>query len=146
MINGWGISFEIALIWMSLDSTDGQSKLVQVMAWCRQAASHYLVQRWTRSLLPYGVTRPELVKLKHATNSNIAMITFRLSWMGVPLPHSSAYNRPHSIYCRLYLYNGTFILSYTEPIDPDKLNRWNQCDHYETIKNVYRLPNLWMLM
>ena len=43
---GWGISCEIALIWMSLDFTDDQSTLVQVMAWCRQAASHYLNQCW----------------------------------------------------------------------------------------------------
>ena len=37
VIYGWGISCEIALIWMSLDFTDDQSRLVQVMAWCRQA-------------------------------------------------------------------------------------------------------------
>ena len=34
VIDGWGISSEIALIWMSLD-TDDQSTFVQVMAWCR---------------------------------------------------------------------------------------------------------------
>ena len=34
MIDGWGISCEIALIWMSLDFTD-MSTLVKVMAWCR---------------------------------------------------------------------------------------------------------------
>ena len=61
-IDGWGISYEIALIWMSLDFTDDQSTLVQVMAWCRQAISHYLSQCWPRSLSPYGVTRPEWVK------------------------------------------------------------------------------------
>ena len=32
VIDGWDISCEIALIWMSLDLTDDQSKLVQVMA------------------------------------------------------------------------------------------------------------------
>ena len=36
MIDGWGISCEIALIWMSLDFTDDQSTLVQVMAWCNK--------------------------------------------------------------------------------------------------------------
>ena len=61
MIDGWGISCEIALIWMSLDFTDDQSTLVQVMAWCRQATSHYLSQCWPRSMLPYGVTRPQCV-------------------------------------------------------------------------------------
>ena len=62
VIDGWGISCEIALIWMSLDFTDDQSTLVQVMAWCRQATSHYLSQCWPRSLSPYDVTRPECVK------------------------------------------------------------------------------------
>ena len=60
--NGWGISCEIALIWMSLDFTDDQSTLVQVMAWCRQATSHYLSQCWPRSLSPYGVSRQEWLK------------------------------------------------------------------------------------
>ena len=32
VIDGWRISCEIALIWMSLDFTDDQSTLVQVMA------------------------------------------------------------------------------------------------------------------
>ena len=61
VIDGWGISCEIALIWMSLDFTDDQSTLFQVMAWCCQATSHYLSQCWPRSLSPYGVTRPQWV-------------------------------------------------------------------------------------
>ena len=63
MIDGWGISGESVLIWMSLDFTDDQSTLVQVMAWCRQATSHYLGQCWPRSLSPYGVTRPQWVNM-----------------------------------------------------------------------------------
>ena len=59
---GWGISYEIALRWMSQDLTDDKSTLIQVMAWCRQATSHYLSQCWPRSMLPYGVTRPQWVK------------------------------------------------------------------------------------
>ena len=46
---------------MSLDFTDDQSTLLQVMAWCRQATSHYLSQCWPWSLSPYGVTRPQWV-------------------------------------------------------------------------------------
>ena len=53
VVNGWGISCETALIWMSLDYTYNKSTLVQVMAWCRQATSHYLSQCWPRSLSPY---------------------------------------------------------------------------------------------
>ena len=64
MNGGWGISYEIALKWMPLDLTDDKSTLVQVMAWCRQATSHYLSQCWPRSLSPYGVTRPQWVNIK----------------------------------------------------------------------------------
>ena len=46
---------------MSLDFIDDKSTLVQVMAWCRQATSHYLTQCWPRYLLPYGVNRPQWV-------------------------------------------------------------------------------------
>ena len=61
VIDGWGISCEIALIWMSLDFTDDQSTLVQVRAWCRQATSHYLSQCWPRSLMPFDVNRAQWV-------------------------------------------------------------------------------------
>ena len=66
VIDGWGSSCEIALIWMSLDTTNDQSTLVQVMAWCRQATSHYLSQCWSRSLSPYDVTRPQWVNWTNA--------------------------------------------------------------------------------
>ena len=59
--DGLSISFEIVLLWMSLYLIDDKSTLVQVMAWCRQATSHYLSQCWPRSLPPYGVTRPQWV-------------------------------------------------------------------------------------
>ena len=61
VVNGWGISCETALIWVSLDHTYDMSTLVQVMAWCRQATSHYLSQCWPRSLPPYGIIRPQWV-------------------------------------------------------------------------------------
>ena len=61
MTDGWGISCKIALRWMPLDLTDDKSTLVQVMAWCRQATSHYLSQCWPRFMSPYGVTRPQWV-------------------------------------------------------------------------------------
>ena len=49
-------------MWMSLDFTDDQSTLVQVMAWCHQATSHYLNHCWPRSPTPYVITRPQWVK------------------------------------------------------------------------------------
>ena len=53
------ISNKIALRWTSLDLSDDKSALVQVMAWCRQATSHYLNQCWPRFLPPNGITRPQ---------------------------------------------------------------------------------------
>ena len=47
--------------------------LVQVMAWCRQAQSHYLSQWWPRSMSPNGVIRPQLV------NSLRLVITFGIN-------------------------------------------------------------------
>ena len=47
--------YEIALRWMLLHLTDDKCTLVQVMAWCRQAASHYLSQCWPRSMSPNAV-------------------------------------------------------------------------------------------
>ena len=57
VIDGWDTCCEIAHRRMSLDLTDDKSTLVQVMAWCHQATSHYLSQCWPSFLLLYGVTR-----------------------------------------------------------------------------------------
>ena len=71
VLDDWGISCEIILIWMSLSSTYHKSTLIPVMAWCRQATSHYLHHCWPRSKTPYGVIRPQWVK-KESSNSNRA--------------------------------------------------------------------------
>ena len=56
-------SCEISPRWMPQDFTDDDiSTMVQVMAWCHGAPSHYLSQCWPRSEWPYGVTRPQWVK------------------------------------------------------------------------------------
>ena len=39
VIDGWGISCEIALWWMTMELTDKQPTLVLVMAWCLQATN-----------------------------------------------------------------------------------------------------------
>ena len=46
---------------MPQDFTDYYSTLVQVMAWCHQAPSHYLNQCWQRPMTSYGITRPQWV-------------------------------------------------------------------------------------
>ena len=47
--------------WFPLNDIEPNEKstLVQVMAWCRQATSHYLSQCWPRSMSPCCVTRPQ---------------------------------------------------------------------------------------
>ena len=61
-----------------------KSTLVEVMAWCRQATSHYLSQWHVNSdLSPYGTTRPQWVNtlrgrqrpLCHALSSTCTMAT-----------------------------------------------------------------------
>ena len=44
---------------MPRDFTDSKSTLDQAMAWCRQAASHYLSQCWKMFLSSHGVNRPQ---------------------------------------------------------------------------------------
>ena len=48
VIDGRATSCEIALRCLPLDFTDNKTILVQVMAWCRQAAVHYPGQCWLR--------------------------------------------------------------------------------------------------
>ena len=51
-------SHDNALRWMPQDLIVDKSTLVQVMAWCHQATSHYLSQCWFSSLSPNGIARP----------------------------------------------------------------------------------------
>ena len=51
-----GSRCEFGLRWMSQNLTNAKSTLVQVLAWCRQAPSHYISQCWPRSMSLCGVT------------------------------------------------------------------------------------------
>ena len=87
MIDGWGISYEIALIWMPMDFTDDQSTLVQVMAWCRKATSHYLSQCWPR--LCHQMTRPQWVNRHSQWCIRIQMVCINLY-----MPPGNSWERP----------------------------------------------------
>ena len=65
LISVFTLSYDNALRWMPWDLTDDKSILVQVMAWCRQATSHYRSQCRPSSMSPYGITRPQWVKGPH---------------------------------------------------------------------------------
>ena len=69
-INILSISCVIALRRMPQDPFSDKSTSVQVMAWCRQATSHYLNQCWLRSMIPHGVTRPQWVNLAKTAHSS----------------------------------------------------------------------------
>ena len=68
VIGGRDITSEIVLRWISLDLSDDKSTLVQVMAWCCQATSHYPSQWWPRSLSPHGVIRPNELRANKLIN------------------------------------------------------------------------------
>ena len=101
LIGTFRASFDKVLRWMMQDLTDDESTLVQVMAWCHQATSHYLSQCWTRSMSPYGIIRPQWVKasaciLIHSFftevcswGSNISALAPAMAWCQIstkPLP------------------------------------------------------------
>ena len=65
---------------MPLDLTDEKSTLVQVMAWCHQATSHYLSQCWPRSMSPNGVTRPQWVNVL----KQLPMMLLQKMWKSRP--------------------------------------------------------------
>ena len=110
--DGWVISCELALKWMSLDLTDDKSTLVQVMAWCRQAASHYLSQCWPRSLSPYGVTRLQWVNSLYwiffIWGCSMFLLIFRCT--GMNWQYTIGTLRVFSI-CRLTLYGSSGFFS-----------------------------------
>ena len=75
---------------MPQDLTDDKSTLVQVMAWCRQATSHYLNQCWPRSQKPYGVTR--------------------LQWVNTLRPRQNGYQFPDDTFKCIFLNENIQIL------------------------------------
>ena len=114
MTDGWGISCKIAHRWMPLDFTDDKSTLVQVVAWCRQATSHYLNQCWPRSPTPYGITRPNeltCMALKHNI-SPIIMARWQQKHMQIMVPGGD--KRYFTLYTdiRLMLYGGNLSCVY----------------------------------
>ena len=62
--------YEVTLRSMSVHLTDHKSTLVQIRAWCRQATSYCLSQCWPKSMLPYGITRPQWVDFCHFAHNS----------------------------------------------------------------------------
>ena len=95
------------------------------MAWCRQATSHYLSQWWPRSLLPYGLTRPQWVKSDQGvqpwalTKFPDFSLTFPWPFCGFPWPWdiSSAFH---------YCLNTNFASNLTNHSPKVAITKWYQ--------------------
>ena len=133
VIDDWCISCEIDDRWMLLDLTDDKSTLVQVMAWCHQATSHYLSQCWPRSMSPYGVIRPQRVNLltlwlqclSQSSNQKRLKTTFFICRSHVkgrlfPRPHSGSTWHVKST-------KNTYVTSWPKPLST-KHWTWNALD------------------
>ena len=74
----------LATRWFTQGRIYSKSKLVQVMAQCRQAASLYPSQCWQRSLSQACVTRPRWLKNmdkpSHKLNAGLLSVGKRYSW------------------------------------------------------------------
>ena len=90
--HAWYFTCEIGLRWLPLESTDKWT-LVQVMACCRQVTGRYLRQCWRRFMQPYGVSRPQRVRL-------CIWISPKVVPKGIIMTHfSEAYMRRRPSFC-----------------------------------------------
>ena len=101
-INVWSISDKTALRRMPSDLIIDWSTSVQVVAWCRQATSHYKSHCWPRSMSPYGVTRPQLVNVtcNGAPNTPLAQIPK----CTIPMPHNAPFCNRNVNMCTHFCY------------------------------------------
>ena len=153
VIDGWGISCDIAPTWMSLDFADDQSTLVP------SGTSHYLSQCWPRSLSPYGVTRPEWVKFEWlltcgSPRSNgiqprkwrafiVMKSTGGTVWVSIYTYHLSFLDELKQYQREAWNSNLTTHLFSIEPIDWRKLHgmcKARNTYHYQVTSTSNRLP------
>ena len=86
----WAFSYKIVVRWMLQKSIDDKSTLVQVMAWCHQAPSHYLDQCWPISMSSYGFPRPQWVDQKPIVSLLVLRMRYSrnstrsIPWMLIP--------------------------------------------------------------
>ena len=91
-INTLSFFCEIPIRWIQ-HLTGHLSTMVQTMAWCRQATSHYMSQCWPGSLAPYDVTRPQWVNLDIA--NHLLHVVWICPGNGLVPIRQQAFNRTH---------------------------------------------------
>ena len=72
-----GALCEIVLRWMPQNHSNEISRLVQVMSWCQHTPSHYLIQCWPRSMLPYSITRTQWINFFINVYSEVTEVSVR---------------------------------------------------------------------
>ena len=86
----------IALRWMPQNPNNDRLTLVQVMAWCHQATSHYLNKCWSRLMLPNDVTKPRCVKRRpptpNATSYNLRRCHDKMCYRVLSVPRCPGIN------------------------------------------------------
>ena len=114
---------------MPQDITDDASTLVQVMAWCHQATSHYLSQCWLKSLSPRGVTRPQWVK-----NSLFDVKNFKTLWY-----HHCFYEVPGFVFL---IYDDCFLYCAWQPL----IRCFWYVKSWKSFLSSYLMENKWFSM
>ena len=114
-MNILSIFCEIAIRRMPQNLSDHKSTMVQVMAWCRQATSHYLSQCCPKSLSPYGVTRPQWVKQQMKWCDLYFVQTLNSQQTPHYSPLRASYGIPWKGMAR-YIANPLFSVNYRHPI------------------------------
>ena len=154
MTDGWGISCKIAFRWMPMDLTDDKSRLVQVMAWCPQATSHYLSQCWPSSMSPYGITRPEWVNINILTygyrnsvrwsNDNLILLNANRGMAkSLWLPLSTFQSLINNCNTKLYIMLGTHQVS-VNSVRVTISHKVNNLQHTGMKVNCVIMIFLWM--
>ena len=75
----------IPLKYVSGGVIDDAPALVQVMAWYRQETSHDLNQCWPLFIMPYGLTRPLLVKNATAEWCVVQLLIIKMNMKSIIL-------------------------------------------------------------
>ena len=105
---------------MPQNPVDDKSVLVQVMAWCLQATSHYLSQGWPRSKSSYGITKPQWVNHFSSFWTPLIMNTIIIGLGKVLIPVSKIYLSLHlpltKVEGRFIAFTLSVLVSYTAVI------------------------------
>ena len=95
-------------MWWNIDGD--KSTLLQVMACCHQATSHFLKQCWASFISPYGVTRPkwvnpyQCVPSLQSDNKSVSQIPQCTS----PISHNAPLVHMYAHFCYTVVHCGTF--------------------------------------